>query len=127
MGGTHLDVEAAVGLSALGLHQEHAVDGFVSVQGYGGSVPEHGNAFHLLYGKAVDRTLNAIHQDKDIPFAGGLDSADVEGSTPIFLALETGVLKGGEAQQFAVEGIGQGDGRGASQLFGGNGIGCRRG
>ena len=119
-------METAVGDAALGLHEEDAVDAFVAVQGHGGGVAEDGHALHFLHGKTVDRTLLAIDQDEDVGLAGGLGAADVEARAAAFLPLEAGVLEGVQAQELAIERVGEADGRGAAQLFGGDGVGRRR-
>ena len=119
-------MEAAVGLAALGLDIEDTVDAFVPAEGDGGGIPEDGDTFHLFHCQTVDGTFEAVHQDEDIPFTGGLGTPDIEGGTPAFLTLETGVLQGGEAEEFAIERIGEADGRGPAQLFGGDGVGRRR-
>ena len=119
-------MEATVGHAALGLHEEDTVDAFVAVQGHGGGVAEDGHALHFLDGETVDRPLIAVHEDEDVGLAGSLGAADVEARAAAFLTLETGVLEGVQAQELAIERIGQADGRGAAQLFGGDGIGRRR-
>ena len=119
-------METAVGDAALGLHEEDAVDAFVAVHGHGGGVAEDRHALHFFHRKAVDRALLAVYQDEDVGLAGGLGAADVEARAAAFLTLETGVLEGVQAQELAIERIGQADGRGAAQLFGGDGVGRRR-
>ena len=119
-------MEAAVGQASLGLYEEDAVDALMAVQGHGGGVAEDGHALHFLHGKAVDRTLLAVDQDEDVGLAGGLGAADVEARAAAFLTLETSVLEGVQAQELAIERVGEADGRGAAQLFGGDGVGRRR-
>ena len=99
----------------------------MSIEGDGGGVPQDGHALDLFHGKPVDRALDAVDQDEDAPFAGGLGAADVEGGTSVFLTLETGVLKGGKSGQFAIQGVGETDGGRVAQFLGGDGIGRRRG
>ena len=82
----------------LGLHQQHAIDGLVSVQGHGSSVFQHGDALYLLYCQAVDRTLHTVDKNQNIFLASGLDATDVERSTAAILTLESGVLVGIQAK-----------------------------
>ena len=119
-------METAVGDAALGLHEEDAVDALMAVQGHGGGIAEDRHALHFFHGEAVDRPLLAVHQDEDGGLAGGLGAADVEARAAAFLTLETGVLQGGQAEELAIERVGEADGRGAAQLFGGDGVGRRR-
>ena len=104
-----LEMEAAVGLAALGLDQEHAVDAFVSVHGHSGGVPEDGHTFHLFHHNTVDRAFQSIHKDEDGCLTGRLYATDIEGGAPLLFALETGILDSGKAEQFAIKGIGEAD------------------
>ena len=118
-------MEAALGLAALGLDEEYAVDGLVAVHCHGGGVPEDGHALDLLNRDAVDGAFHSVDEDEDARLAGGLYATDVEGGSPALFTLETGVLEGGQAKEFAIQGVGKADGRGTSELLGCDGI-CRR-
>ena len=126
-GGAGLEVESALRHAALGLYEEDAVDGFVPVKGYGGGIFEDGHALNLFYSDAVDGALDSIDKYEYARFTGSLDSSDVEGCSPAFLAFETGVLDGGQAKELAIQCIGKAYGRCVAELFRGDRIGRRSG
>ena len=100
----------AILVAFLGLHQQHAVDGFVTVECHGGSIFQHGDALHLLYGKAVDRPLHAVNKDENVFLACRLHATEVKCRASAFFALEARVLEGVQAKELAIEGICQADG-----------------
>ena len=100
----------AVFRTVLGLYQQHAIDGFMTVEGYSGRVFQHGNTFHLFYRKTVDGSFYTINKNQDISLTSGLYATDVKRGTTTFLALETSVLESIQARELAIEGISQTDG-----------------
>ena len=95
---TCLEVIFSVFIAVLGLHQEHTIDGLVSVEGHSGGVLQNGNTFNLLNRKAVERAFYTVDKDEDVTLTGGLHATNVECCTTAFLALETSVLEGVQAQ-----------------------------
>ena len=109
MRSAYLEVESAASLTSLGLYQENSVHSFMTIESDSCSILENGNALNLFYCKSVDRTLHAINEDKDILLTGCLDTADVERTSSVLFALETGVLSGSKAKQFAIKRISKAD------------------
>ncbi len=110
MRSTHLEMVLAVFSTVLGLYQQHAIDGFMTVESYSGRVFQHGNTFHLFYRKTVDGSFHTINKNQDISLTCGLYATDVKRSATTFLAFETSVLKSIQTRELAIEGISQTDG-----------------
>ena len=100
----------AILVAVLGLHEQHTVDGFVSVESHSSGILQNGHTFHFFHGDTVDRAFHTIHENQNVSLASRLDTTDVKRCATTFLTLEASVLVGIQARELAIECICQADG-----------------